>query len=57
MKVAITITVEDSGQINFAASTKNLITILGLLDIARDGFLKKMTSEKSDIVVPGIRIN
>lgn len=57
MKVGITITIEDNGQISFAASSKNLITILGLLDIARDGFIKKLTSESSDIVVPGVRIN
>ena len=52
-KVAITIFLDQEDKIHFQATTKNLITILGMLELAREiATQKKAIEPDSPIVVP-----
>lgn len=50
-KVVIQITLDDMGQIQFVATSKNLITILGLMEVAKEGFRKQLGGQESKIEV------
>ena len=57
-KVLITIALDDSGNVSLQATSNNLVTILGMIELGREILLKnKRVEEPSNIVVPdnGVR--
>lgn len=51
-KCEIMVILEDSGEIKYTATSKNLITILGLIEIAKKGFTEKICREQETLIKP-----
>lgn len=52
-KVLIQITLDDSGNVSCVSNSKNLITILGMIELAKEILTKnKQVKEPSPILVP-----
>lgn len=50
VKVGIVVELGHAGELTYSATSKDLVQILGLIELAKSQFIKKLTEEQSRIV-------